>query len=335
MFTVLAEPSFELDDLPLVDQSLVDTVLEEPITLQTAVLPPAPFFDASIFELRPSSYCRPVDWRWRLASRLVQGAIVFRSWGDQHIATASDFQRLLINATDADMECLAAQMPQLFTAHALYQRGPDRLRFEVEARILAKEPFAAISRKTGISAGAIAAYEIIFFSVLDRLEATSYITRIVIGPKLQKGLTPADIDVLWKFYGYHGGSHVLDQLIYGQNDTQQPTCAAEVGRFIGADISTTLAQKAAIAVRTMRLDDPKAVRTLFRTYHHLQELNKRRRKESPQIDATLNFNVFTNEIDRILGPGWAAKPNSAKGFVGKGEAGNLAAAKTADQQKGK
>ena len=68
MLTVLDEPSFELDDLPLVDEFLVDTVLEESTAFPTAALPPAPFFDASIFELRPSSYCRPVDWRWHLAA---------------------------------------------------------------------------------------------------------------------------------------------------------------------------------------------------------------------------------------------------------------------------
>jgi hypothetical protein len=300
MFTVLAEPSFELDDLTLVDESLVDTVLEEPITLPTAVLPPAPFVDPWFVELRPSSHCRPVDWRWHLAGRLAQGALVPDSWVDQHILAARDFQVLLADAGEADLEYLAEWMPGLFTAHSLYQRGPDPVRFEVEARILAKESFDSIARKCQLSVPAITAYEALFFNVLDRLGVISYITHIVIGPKLHEGLTPSDIDVLWKFYGYHGGSHVLDQLIYGQNDTQQPTCAAEVGRFIGADISATLAQKAAIAVRTMRLDDPRAVRTLFRIYHQLQESEKRCHREFTQIDATVNFNFFNDQMNRLL-----------------------------------
>jgi predicted anti-sigma-YlaC factor YlaD len=140
----------------------------------------------------------------------------------------------------------------------------------------------------------------VFFNVLDRLGVIGYITHTVIGPKLHEGLTPSDIDVLWKFYGYHGGSLVLDRLIYGQNDTQQPTCAAEVGGFIRADISATVAQKACIAVRTMRLDDPKAVRTLFRIYHHLQESEKRCRRQFTQVDAMVNFNFFNDQMNRVL-----------------------------------
>ncbi|HEX4143079.1 MAG TPA: hypothetical protein VHY91_05985 [Pirellulales bacterium] len=334
MLTVLDEPSFELDDLPLVDEFLTDTVLEESTAFQATVLPPAPFFDASIFELRPSSYCRRVDWRWHLAARLAQGALVPDSWVDQHVLEARDFQLLLLDASEADLEYMAEWMPGLFTAHLLHTRGPDPTRFEVEARILAKEPFDSIGKKCYLSVPAITAYEALFFNVLDRLEAKSYIIHQVIGPKLHEGLTPSDIGVLWKLYGYRGGSFVLDQLIYGQNDSQQPTCAAEVGRFIRADISTTLAQKAAIAVRTMRLDDPRTVRTLFRTYHQLQQLEQRRHTQFTQVDATLNFNVFTNEIDRILGPGWAAQLNPAKGFVGEGEARNLTADQATDRQKG-
>jgi hypothetical protein len=159
MLAVLHEPSFELDDLPLVDESLTDTVLEEPITLQTTVLPPAPFFDASIFELRPSSYCRPVEWRWRLASRLAQGALVSDSWLDQQILEARDFQLLLADASEADLEYMAEWMPGMFTAHSLYHHGPDPVRFEVEARILAKEPFDSIAGKCRLSVPAITAYE--------------------------------------------------------------------------------------------------------------------------------------------------------------------------------
>ena len=216
MFTVLDEPSFVLDDdLPLVDESLIDTVLdtvlEEETTLQTAVPLPDPVDISWYMELRPSSFCRRVDWRWRVASRLSQGATVPRSWVDQRIVAARAFQSLLIDANETDLESLSAAAPGLFAAHSLYRRGPDLVRFEVEARILAREPFDSIARKCCLTSRAIAAYEALFFNVLDRLDSTSYITHTVIGPKLHYGLKPSDIDVLWKFYGYHGGSHVLDR----------------------------------------------------------------------------------------------------------------------------
>ena len=150
-----------------------------------------------------------------MAARLAQGALVPDAWIDEHIQEARDFQLLLADASEAGLEYMAEWMPGMFTAHSLYHGGPDPVRFEVDARILAKEPFDSIAKKCHLSVPAITAYEALFFNVLDRLEATSYIAHTVIGPKLHEGLTPSDIDVLWKFYGYHGGSLVLDRLNYG------------------------------------------------------------------------------------------------------------------------
>ena len=101
---------------------------------------------------------------------------------------------------------VSEHVPGFFAAYSLHEQGPDLFRAEVEARILARERFSSIAQKTCLSVAAIATYEAIFFNVRDWLDSPSYITHRVIGPKIHEGLKPSDIDVLWKFFGYHGGS---------------------------------------------------------------------------------------------------------------------------------
>jgi hypothetical protein len=112
--------------------------------------------------------------------------------------------------------------PALYEAYSLYDASddPTEHRWELEARLLAKESFADIESKMGISPNTIAVYERIFFDVIDRLEMKSLIVHTIIGRAVQTGLAEREYDCLWKLFGYFLGSAVLDALVYKFNCPQ-------------------------------------------------------------------------------------------------------------------
>ena len=65
-----------------------------------------------------------------------------------------------------------------------------------------------------------------------------------------------------------------------------------MGWFFAADIQVTAAQKAAVAARTMKLDDPKAFQKLIRIYKKLMELRQECSSASPQVDISANLQAF-------------------------------------------
>src|SRR5947209_388043 len=94
---------------------------------------------------------RPVDWRWQRARIALQKG-VSRRRDDPWICEAARFKRDFDNCrSDTDWYVLADRYPDLYWAHDLALNGGhgggDSLRSEVEARILAREPFAAIARR--------------------------------------------------------------------------------------------------------------------------------------------------------------------------------------------
>ena len=69
----------------------------------------------------------------------------------------------------------------LTLAMELALSGPESLRLEVEARLLARQPAEAIADRTGLTAAAVEAYAALFYAVADRLVHRGYIVHCVIG----------------------------------------------------------------------------------------------------------------------------------------------------------
>jgi hypothetical protein len=89
----------------------------------------------------------------------------------------------------------------------------ERLRLEIEARLLAGQPTGEIAERTGLPAETIEAYEALFFCVSDKLECTDWIVTMVFGPRLHTGYTEANIDIIWRLYGWQLGPAVVDCLV--------------------------------------------------------------------------------------------------------------------------
>jgi len=101
-------------------------------------------------------------------------------------------------------------MIDLHLAHKL-SKTDSPLRWELEARILAREDAAAVADKTGIAMGTVLAYAAVHFHVWPKINARHYVHRIVIGS--WKPWTPDRVRDLWCHFGYTGGPFVLDAII--------------------------------------------------------------------------------------------------------------------------
>ncbi len=163
----------------------------------------------------PSNPFRPVDWRWRRAVDLVEsGRIASPGHDDAGVCLARKFFRALRGCQDdAARQLLARRMPALFQTYTIYAGPPSFAKSVIEARLLTEETFAQIADKCNCTPAVIETYELLFFSVRDRLTAEGYILHQVIGPRAHTGLRDDDIDVILKMRAFAGGAVVLDHLI--------------------------------------------------------------------------------------------------------------------------
>jgi hypothetical protein len=271
-------------------------------------------------DLRRNAPSRPVDWRWQRAKHLVEsGKPLFRRLDDEHILRAVEFQLAQARCrTDADQQDLRDAAADISDAFQVWN-DDTASRWELEARILAGESPASIARKLATTEEVVMAYEAMFFHVSDRLDAPGWIVHRAIGPKIHRGLRAADYGVLWKFFGYAGGEHVLDFLIH-QRPGEKPQHPGEVPAFLDNDIWETLRRKAVIALRTLSVDDPSVALKLMRLWLRHQEIEIKRQertREHGRLMSNVRFAhdqlvaVFTGDnfkdipgADKVMLCGW-------------------------------
>lgn len=208
----------------------------------------------SILTNRPDNVRRPPDWRWQRAGEILDhGGRVVRGRDDQLVKEVCKFRRLLARCQD-DYDRLTAldACPALFEAYSLFDasESPVEHKWELEARLLAREPMADITRKTGIPAETVAKYEQVFFDVYSRLDAPSLIFHTVIGRSVQSGLAEREYDVLWKLFGYSGGPLVLDAYVYKMPILQTVVSPEGVRAFYKEQTKDTIGMKACVTALT-------------------------------------------------------------------------------------
>jgi hypothetical protein len=163
---------------------------------------------------RPDNIFRPVDWRWRRATDLVDdGGPLSPGHDDGPVQEAVRYLRAWRLCRDeAELQSLARETPDLYAAHQLHLARSFQT-WEAQARLLTEEPFATIASKCGSHPRVIETFHSTFFHVRDRLHVEGYILFRVIGPKAHSGLTEADVDVILMTNAYFGGPAALDAVI--------------------------------------------------------------------------------------------------------------------------
>jgi hypothetical protein len=197
---------------------------------------------------------RPVDWRWRRATGLVDGGeLLSPETDDGKVRDAARFVTAWRGCEDeGDRARLAREVPALYGAHQLYLASGPFEKWEVEARLLTDEPYAQIGGKRSLDPQVVEAFHNVFFDVRDRLHAEGYILHVVIGPKAHTGLTESDIDVILKMFAYAGGPLVVDALVgYYRGPPVAPERPEELGCAELQELRTKLLLKALILSHTL------------------------------------------------------------------------------------
>ncbi len=159
---------------------------------------------------------RRLDWRWHWAGQLLKcGEEPDPVYDDDWTRRAFDYQRLV---DEHPAEFLAETMPDIHAALQLNTTGGIR-RWELDARILARESPETIQSKTGIAATVIECYEAMFFNVSSRIDCASYIESKTIG---QSPFDGQDVATFWNHFGYFYGPYFLDIVIDDFRSTGKP-----------------------------------------------------------------------------------------------------------------
>jgi len=159
----------------------------------------------------PGSPFRPVDWRWRWARARREGvARPRRGRDDAWVRRANPLQKALARRGGDDRHPRLTRLdPTALGAYRL-RRGDPRLRWEVEARLLAGQDAAAIAARVGLPTAVIEAFAALFYDVVDAGDSSDWIAFTVFGPELEGRLAAGDSDLLGKVLAYAGGPLVLE-----------------------------------------------------------------------------------------------------------------------------
>jgi hypothetical protein len=192
--------------------------------------------------------------------------------------------------------------PALNEAFAVYHDGSTPTRWELEARILAGESDEVIGRQFSLQPEAVRWYEAIFFNVRDRLQAKSYITNHVIRLYQQGGNPGVNLETLWKWYGYWGGSRVLDAIVSNFAALPQPTDSNQVEQYFDEQLKQAIKYRAAVATQAIPWDDPKWAPRILKIWLRMLEIENRQsrsRQSKTEVDIMLNMQALVDYMKRI------------------------------------
>ncbi len=257
----------------------------------------------SLLDFHPANPLRVTNWRAETARYLreskVRGLSKYLKL-DEYVKLAYDFQTSLYKCKD-DLErwLLMDKYPALYSAHTIYQRSADQdeqpLRYMIEARILANQPFHEISELTGVSFETIKLYEKLFFNVLDKLNNRDYLMACVIGPSVYAGLNDREYDVLWKLYGLCYGHRVLNSFISTTTSNFIPTSDAEINAALAEDTKAAIQRKAAVIARCYSVN-PFSQSELLNIYFRGLELEKEKGGEGQRDFLLQNVQIMLDKL---------------------------------------
>jgi hypothetical protein len=204
---------------------------------------------------------RPPTWRWQRALEIHENTGVPTTRrrdgtkGYAWITRAVSFLRQYDRCQDDRQKAvLAEQVPDIFWAYWIWSDQANPTRYSIEAHILAREDDYEVAYRVGTNHRAIKAFEALFFDVRDKLQHRSYILHTVMGPAIHRGLTEREFDLLWKLYGYFLGPYIVEALESKFSNPVWCGTPEAVGAAILDDAIGTLKLKAAVAAKTVAVN---------------------------------------------------------------------------------
>jgi hypothetical protein len=204
---------------------------------------------------------RPPDWRWQRARWMRENNKYARKGReDEETMVVKRYQTAKAAChTDLELERVKRKFPGLFHAEEFHDREDLDYRWELEARLLARESFEDIANKAGINEDLVYWYERTFYNVTDRIDNRTYICQVAMGRSIHKGLFERDYDLLWKMLGYGLGPTVVDSLTSRLTNPQRVTSADQVDAAFHAQTESAITAKSLTAILTMPVSYNQAV----------------------------------------------------------------------------
>lgn len=253
---------------------------------------------------------RSPQWRYDRAARLVNdGRPPHPRRDDRYIAAfrkyllvQRELRRKLDYADDVN-DALSDRYEHLWNAETIFSSGEEnRLRYELEALILARVPFEEIADRLAIDVATVQSYERIFFHVTDKLDSRAFIVYNVIGPTFMAGLGNRTAASTAKYFAYFAGRHVLDMILdaFGENPIV-PENPSEVGDWVSSTYRSRFGLSSLVSV-TFLEPTSYTSRTLLEGYYNLLSLSSREKAgdgDNNSINAA--FEIFAKQNPALIG----------------------------------
>lgn len=156
---------------------------------------------------------------------------------------------------------LFPKYPGLFAAHLFHHQPDKEWRWLLQARILSGENDEQVARRMSTLPSAVKWYERIFFNVRDRLDASDYITKQVIGKMEERStsaregrLTDFHEQMSYKLFGYFGGPIILDIIFSGFTRVPMPDRADRTDQWMDSTMQSLVRRKATSAARHLEIN---------------------------------------------------------------------------------
>jgi hypothetical protein len=239
--------------------------------------------DARFPQFQSDNPHRSIAWRWERACHLVNhGGTLSPRQDDPATRTAARFLRAWHRCRDQAR--LAEKWRTLCAAHRLAVTD-GRQRWELRARILARQSDAEIAARCALTAETVQWFEALFFNTRDRLGAVDWITSRCFGLGIRFGVRPGDLETLWAVFAYHGGPLVLDVVRAVSVDADQPGWPWTAAANPGGEDRLQRSARLAIAALMIPVEAPSGqLAAVVGSVHRLDKRPRTTRKAVVQVD---------------------------------------------------
>jgi hypothetical protein len=172
--------------------------------------------------------------------------------------------RYSIASSDCERLEVCRELPHIHSAHVIRHCSDSETRDVLEARVLARQTAAEIAVKLAIEPDTVTAYEKIYFDVRERLDAKTYVAKVVLGfPDYLRGMiSESSRGQFLRRIAYYGGPIALEALLITMWPSSQADKPADVAQWFNEALGSTVLTHAMAVALTMEINRHNAMRFL-------------------------------------------------------------------------
>jgi hypothetical protein len=157
----------------------------------------------------PDNPFRPLDWRWRLASDVLQYQLPARWWHhDTWVGAVCSY----LKRRQALRRRLLAPLAAIDHAHGIWSSTNPQQRLELEIRLLSGQSYNDVASNCGVDATVVEAYERVFYHVADSRDAIDYMA-MILDPGMSTLVGTPERETVARILAYRLGTAVVEHLL--------------------------------------------------------------------------------------------------------------------------